>query len=105
MPHAALFIVAFQVNVNYFILKSNYNEFDEKPFFEVTRNWLNFRLRSFLYEAAVFYKLASYMWVLTVISLQFPICQTCRHMDEHCCSFSQINLRSSTYLQGEHSDL
>ena len=42
MSHAAVFIVVFQVYVNSLILKSNYNEFDEKPFFEVTRNWLNF---------------------------------------------------------------
>ena len=53
VPHAAVFIVVFQVYVNYFILKSNYNEFDEKPFFEVTRNWLNFRLRSFLYQGTL----------------------------------------------------
>ena len=74
MPHAAVFIVVFQVYVDYFILKSNYNEFDEKPFFEVTSNWLNFRLKSFLYQgtlrqkiqAAVSYKLVSYMRVLTV---------------------------------------
>ena len=32
VPHAAVFIVIFQVYVNYFILKFNYNEFDEKPF-------------------------------------------------------------------------
>ena len=38
---------------------------DEKPFFEVIRNWINFRLRSFLYQgtlwqtfqAAISYKL------------------------------------------------
>ena len=53
VPHATAFIVVFQVYVNYFILKSNYNEFDEKPFFEVTRNWLNFRLRSFLYQGSL----------------------------------------------------
>ena len=29
-------------------LKFNCNEFDEKPIFEGIRNWLNFRLRSFL---------------------------------------------------------
>ena len=75
MPHAAVFIVVFQVYVNYFILKSNYNEFDKKPFFEVTRD---FRLRSFLYQgtlwqkiqAAVSYKLVSYMRVLTVCELR-----------------------------------
>ena len=39
MPRAALFIVVFQVYANSFILKSNYIEFDEKPFFEVTRNY------------------------------------------------------------------
>ena len=53
VPHAAVFIVVFQVYVNSFILKSNYNKFDEKPFFEVTRNWLNFRLRSFLYQGTL----------------------------------------------------
>ena len=30
-----MFIVVFQVYVNYFILKSNYNEFDEKPFLKL----------------------------------------------------------------------
>ena len=75
MQNAAVFIVVFQVFVNYFILKFNQNQFDEKPFFEVRRNWLNFRLRSFLYQgtlwqkiqAVVSYKLVSYMRVLTVI--------------------------------------
>ena len=74
MPNAAVFIVVFQVYVNYFILKFNQNEFDEKLFFKVIRNWINFRLRSFLYQgnswqkiqAAVSYKLVSYMRVLTV---------------------------------------
>ena len=44
-------------------------------FFEIIRNWINFRLRSFLYQgtlwqkiqAAVSYKLVSYMQVLTVL--------------------------------------
>ena len=49
MPHAAVFIVVFQVYVNYFILKFNYNEFDERPLFEAIRNLLNFRLRNFSY--------------------------------------------------------
>ena len=35
VPHAAVFIVAFQVYVNYFILKCNYNEFCEKSFFKL----------------------------------------------------------------------
>ena len=64
--------------VNYFILKSNYNEFDENPFFEVTRNWSNFRLRiSYIrvpydkrFQAAVSYKLVSYMRFLTVCELR-----------------------------------
>ena len=75
MSIAAVFIVVFQVYVNYFILKFNSNEFDEKTFFEVIRNWINFRLRSFLYrgtlwqkiQASVFYKLVSYMRVFTGI--------------------------------------
>ena len=75
MPQAAVFIVVFQVLVNYFILKFKYKEFDEKPFFDVIRNWVNLSLRSFLYQgtlrqetqAAVSYKLVSYMRVLTVM--------------------------------------
>ena len=71
-----MFIVVFQVYVNYFILKFNYNEFDEKSFFEVIGNWINFRLRGFLYQgtlwqkiqAAVSYKLVSYMQVLLYAS-------------------------------------
>ena len=35
VPHIALFVVVFQVYVNYFILKSNYNEFDKKPFLKL----------------------------------------------------------------------
>ena len=46
----------------------------ESHFSDAIRNWINFRLRSFLYQgtlwqniqAAVSYKLVSYMWVLTV---------------------------------------
>ena len=46
----------------------------KRHFFEVIRNWINFRLRSFLYkgtlwqkiQVAVSYKLVSYMRVLTV---------------------------------------
>ena len=49
VPHAVVFIAVFQVYVNYFILKLNYNESDEKPFFEVIL-WLNFKLRSFLHQ-------------------------------------------------------
>ena len=69
MPHAVVFVVVFQVYAHYFILKFNCNEF------EVIRNWLNFRLRSFLcqgtlvkkkIQAVVSYKLVCYMWVLTV---------------------------------------
>ena len=74
VSNAAVFIVVFQAYVNYFILKFNQNEFDQKLFFEVIRNWIYFRLRNFLYQgtlwqkiqAAVFYKLVSYMRVLTV---------------------------------------
>ena len=73
VPHAAVLIIVFQVYVNYFILKCNYNEFDEKPCFEVTINQLNFRLRSFFFQgtlrekiqAAVSCKSVSYMRVLT----------------------------------------
>ena len=69
-----VFIVVFQVYANYLILKFNKNEFDERLFFEVMRNWINFRLRSFLYQGtlwqkikdAVSYKLVSYMRVLAV---------------------------------------
>ena len=69
-----MFTVVFQVYVNYFILKFYENEFDEKPFVEVIRNWINFRLRSFLYQgtlwqksqAAVSYQLVSFMRVLAV---------------------------------------
>ena len=74
MPHAVVFVVDFKVYAHYFKVKFNCNEFDEKPIFEVIRNWLNFRLRSFLcqgtlitkIQAAVSYKLVFYMWVLTV---------------------------------------
>ena len=74
VPNAAVFIVVFQVHVNYLALKFNQNEFDEKLFFEVIRNRKNFRLRSFLYQgtlwqkiqAAVSYKIVSYMRALTV---------------------------------------
>ena len=77
MPNAAVFIVVLQVYANYFIF-TYLDEFDENQFFEVIRNWINFRLRSFLYQdtlrqkfqAAVSYKLVSYMQVLTVF--QFP---------------------------------
>ena len=43
----------FQVYINYFISKFNYNESDGKPFFDVIRNWINFRLRSFLYQGTL----------------------------------------------------
>ena len=69
MPNADVFIVVFQVYVNYFVLKFNSNEFDEKPFCEVIRNWINFRLRSFLYRGTLWQKIqaaVSYMRVLTV---------------------------------------
>ena len=46
VPNAAMFVVVFSVYVNYFI-------FDEKPFFAVIRNWINFRLRSFLYQGTL----------------------------------------------------
>ena len=62
-------LLFFQVYALYFILKFNCNEFDKKPVFEGIRNWLNFRLRSFLckgtlrqnVQAAVSYKLVSYI--------------------------------------------
>ena len=74
MLHAVVFVVVFKVYADYFILKFNCNEFDEKQIFEVIRNWLNFRLRSCLcqgtlitkIQAAVSYKLVFYMRVLTV---------------------------------------
>ena len=74
MPNAAVFTVVFEVYINYFILQFSYNESDEKPFLDVIRNWKNFRLRSFSdqgtlrqnIQAAVSYKLVSYMRVLTV---------------------------------------
>ena len=77
MPNAAVFNVVFEVYINYFILKFDHNESDEKPVFDVIRNWVNFRLRSFLYQgtlwqniqAAFSYKLVSYMQVLTVTVL------------------------------------
>ena len=56
MPHAAVFLVDFKVNAHYFILKFNCNEFDEKPIFEVKRNWFNFRLRSFLCQGTLITK-------------------------------------------------
>ena len=46
VPNAAVFIVVFQVHVNLFNIKLT--EFDEKLFFEVIRNGINFRLGSFL---------------------------------------------------------
>ena len=74
MPNAAVFTVVFEVYINYSLLRFNNSEYDEKPFFDVIRSWISFRLRSFLYQgivrqniqAAVSYKLVSYMWVLTV---------------------------------------
>ena len=74
MPNAAVFTVVFEVYINYFILQFSYNESDEKPLFDVIRNWINFRLTSFSdqgtlrqnIQAAVSYKLVSYMRVLTV---------------------------------------
>ena len=33
MPNAAMFTVVFQVYVNHFMLKFNYNESNGKPFF------------------------------------------------------------------------
>ena len=77
MPNAAVFTVAFEVYTNYFILKLNHNESDEKPVFDVIRNLINFRLRGFSYQdtlwqniqAAFSYKLVSYMRVLTVTVL------------------------------------
>ena len=68
MPNAAVFTVVFEVYISYSILKFNYNESDENPFFDVIRNWINFRLRNFLYQAtlrqniqtAVSYKLVFY---------------------------------------------
>ena len=56
VPNAAVFIVVFQVYVNYFILKFNSNEFDEKLFFEAKRSWINFRLKSFLYQGTLWQK-------------------------------------------------
>ena len=69
-----MFTVVFQVYINYFILNFNYSQSDAKPIFDAIRNWINIRLRCFLYQgtlwqniqAAVCYKLASYMRVLTV---------------------------------------
>ena len=48
MSHAAVFIVVLQVYVNSFILKSNYNEFEEKPFFEVYKKLAKFQAEKFL---------------------------------------------------------
>ena len=56
MPHAVVFVVVFKVYADYFILKFNCNEFDEKQIFEVIRNWLNFRLRSFLCQGTLITK-------------------------------------------------
>ena len=75
VPNADVFIVVFKVYVNYFILKFNSNEFNEKPYFELIRNWINFRLGSFLYQDTLWqkiqnpvsYKLASYVRVLTLL--------------------------------------
>ena len=77
MPNAAVFTVVFKVYINYLILTFNHNESDERPVFDVIRNWINFRLRSFLYQgtlwqniqAAFSCKLVSYMLVLTVTVL------------------------------------
>ena len=74
MRNAAVFTVVFQVYINYFVLKFNCNESDAKAVFDALRNWINFRLRSFLYQGtlwqnfqdAVSYKSVSYMRVLTV---------------------------------------
>ena len=80
-PNAAVFTVVFEVYINYFILKFNYNESDEMPVFDVIRNWINFRLRSFLYQGTLWqniqtsfsYKLVSYYTYnnLQYTSLQF----------------------------------
>ena len=56
MLHAAVFVVVFKVYADYFILKFNCNEFDERQIFEVIRNWLNLRLRSFLCQGTFNYK-------------------------------------------------
>ena len=56
MPHAVVFVVVFQLYAHYFMLKFNCNEFDEKPIFEVIRNWLNFRPRSFLCQGTLITK-------------------------------------------------
>ena len=56
MPHAVVFVVVFKVYADYFILKFNCNEFDEKQIFEVIRNWLNFWLRSFLCQGTLITK-------------------------------------------------
>ena len=64
-----MFIVVFEVYVNYFILKFYQNEFDEKPFVEVTRNWINFRLRSFSYQGTLWQKIR-----LQFLISQFLLC-------------------------------
>ena len=79
MPHAAVFIVVFQVYVNCFILKSNYNEFDEKPFFLSYKKLAKFQAEKFLISgylmiqnsgcSLISYKLFSYLRVLTVCEL------------------------------------
>ena len=56
MPHAVVFVVVFKVYADYLILKFNCNEFDEKQIFEVIRNWLNFRLRSFICQGTLITK-------------------------------------------------
>ena len=48
VPHAAVFIVVFQVYVNSFILRSNYNEFDEEPFFGRYEKLVKFQAEKFL---------------------------------------------------------
>ena len=47
VPHAAVFIVVFQVYVNYVILKCNYNEFYEKPFLSY-KKLVKFQAEKFL---------------------------------------------------------
>ena len=57
VPHVVVFIVDFKVYAHYyFILKFNCNEFDEKPVFEVIRNWSIFRLRSFVCQGTLITK-------------------------------------------------
>ena len=83
MSHAAVFIVVFQVYVNSFILKSNCNEFDEKPFFLSYKKLVKFQAEKFSYirvpydkkiQAAVSYKLVSYMWYAN-LEQQKPLCR------------------------------